>query len=192
MRSLIVLICIIACNTPPVNLYSKLPDKTIIRQCDLPVLYVFNKEIPKRMQDITHKAVEYWNSVYGGKLFFYGGIVDYKIDDPETGALLLIDIFDRYKDKYGLIKLDSSLASTKFKANRRGCISANIEIFADILDNRLDENGLQTVMRHELGHTLGLGHSDKLLEDGLMEDKTSFGSLKELSEYELKAFRLIY
>jgi len=74
-----------------------------------------------------------------------------------------------------------------------GCVGAAIEIFDDRLEAMTDAS-IETVFRHEIGHVFGLGHNPDIWGNGLMNLKTKIdlSEPKELTEWELKAFRLVY
>jgi hypothetical protein len=72
-----------------------------------------------------------------------------------------------------------------------GCItSAGIFIYERGV--KAKDRTFITIMRHEIGHTLGFDHSSygfDLMYEGLYKGKNV---LKEASEWELKAFKIYY
>ena len=175
----------------PVNLYRISSTDNPVRQCDLPVLVMNNNKIPESMQKIVKEEIEYWNSLSSKKIFFYMGETDwesYSEENKESGIILVISIKETKPDKH-----KTTLAYTSLRWYNNGCITGQgITLYLDTLDKSSD-NRIRSVIRHELGHTLGFVHSKE--DDDLMYKSIGsyiYDDLKELSEWELKAFKIFY
>jgi predicted Zn-dependent protease len=65
---------------------------------------------------------------------------------------------------------------TQFRFTNQGLVtSVKITISDDVLDYGFDNDIIEQIAKHEMGHALGLGHSydeERLMADIVIEDKT--------------------
>jgi len=156
---------------------------TPIYQCDIPIYYGYSKDMSPRARAAIHKAIRYWNSIYEGKLFVYKNAGDWMPINGKKRGVVLIGV--------GKEKL-LTLATTRY-VPRGKCIRANI-ILSSATEGKANDETLESIFRHELGHTLGLSHRDESTSDDLMFGLTKVKSkvIKTLSVEEVKAFRYVY
>jgi len=122
----------------------------IVKHCTVPILYSISYEVPFEYHSLIIDSFEHWNDFSGYNLFYYGGVSNYLPENPLTNGVVIIGI-DNFDG--------NSLAITNLKYGK-GCINVvKVNIDEKFL-NRNDLEILQTVVRHEAGHVLGLNHSN--------------------------------
>lgn len=184
-------------NQPPESLYFLTKSKNHKRQCNVPILYSLNENMSLEAKEYAVNAFNYWNDVFGGSLFVYAGELSYQVGSPEASAFIMVEVrekFNYYDNNDDLQRAEDVAAITSFKYNEDGCMFATgIIVFEDSL-KKWGSKKIETVIRHEIGHTLGFHHSE-VLED-LMYPTASlnFGQKhpKEISDWEREAFMLYY
>ena len=173
---------------PPIELYRKIGNNSYTHQCDLPIFYGMDKSVPEELKPVIIKAFDYWDSLFKYNLFFYiGDNLDEEIVDSE--AMVVVKIVEE-KDSF-----DKSGATTHISAiyNIKGCMpNPRIEVKNRILI--FNDNSVETVLRHEIGHVLGF--IDSQYEEDLMYKTINLffyiDKPKEASEREKKAFEIYY
>ena len=187
------LISTFACGVPkgePVSLYKVSDENVIIRQCSLPILYAINKDVPNKIQRMIIESFDYWDDLTDKDLFFYMGTTDWVPGDKASGIIVVVGLTHEVRTEEHKNTLAYVEPSTYWKDT--GCLAkGSISIFADTQSK--SDDMLRSVIRHEIGHILGFGHSPD--SDDLMYraiEECLIPELKGLSKWELEAFRLYY
>lgn len=152
----------------------KRPDM-ILKQCDLPVLVALSSNFPIAYAEDVKQAVEYWNDAVGEKMFvFLENHITHDFylektpavfapDSPESFAVLLVDVLDdKYKkivsEKTHGLYVVATYTAPKDPKEKIACTGIQrLFVKKDVIYNA---HFFHTILRHELGHALGLGHTN--------------------------------
>lgn len=185
MRFFITFLFLLALSCAHSPYYAETPGGPT-RQCVYPGLYAISSDVPESHRIAIVKSVEYWNAVTNTSLFFTVGVVDMDIRDPLTNGLLIIGMGNEEE----LRNNAAAMAWFKYET-RTGCMGKlKIAINPRILEKDIEV--FETIMRHEAGHILGLGHSDLFTD--LMYPHYSKGQQHpvDASELEIKTVKKLY
>src|SRR3990167_300608 len=134
----------------------------ITKLCKPPDFYSVAINTPLDIKEIIHRAFNYWNQVTGKSLLVSAG------DDlfhlvPEDG-----DMFDREAGRVFLVGVYNDVGSFPpnseaiglLRTSKEGCTNSGVILINPfyLLDNRNTEE-LESCLRHEAGHILGLAHN---------------------------------
>ena len=178
----------------PADLYNKNIAGSHLHQCILPIIYAYSENVDDNTIKLIENSIDYWNSIYGKKLFTGIGTLPLTYVSARPKIVVLIDVLtsEEYNKKFRSIEL----ARVEYnKLSRKdGCIiGGTILLKKDELNNTKNtKKGIENVIRHELGHILGFGHNRD--SNGLMyiSIDPNIDKYKTLTEKELKAFNLYY
>jgi hypothetical protein len=139
---------------------------------------------------VVVKSFDYWNGLMGKDFFVYDGMIslsNYEQDVKDNLNDYIFVFLDTKQEKY--LK---QCGVTFYDYDSRGCLS-NLRI--DIKSQCIIESGLsfESIMRHEIGHTLGYRNSYSN-DNNLMHyaiDKDVDGP-KKISEKELEILKKKY
>lgn len=167
----------------PPSLYKVTETNKPLRQCNLPILYKINDNVPLDTRTAIINAFNYWDDLSNEKLFLFLGITNLTIIDSIIGDTIIVEIEEHKPYKDGLAYVHRNWFAS-------GCLfGGGIRIYRDTF--RLPIKGLESVLRHEVGHVLGFGHSP-LGSDLMHESIRPSKYLKGASEWEIKAFNIYY
>ncbi len=173
----------------PISLYKKVKNTKIsLHRCGLPVIYLINKDVPENVKTIIIRSFKYWDDLTEKNLFFYMGITNWSSDDIRSGIIVVVDIKELKTVEH---EANGALAYTNLIwYTISGCLSnGGITIYKSSLE--LSDDRLESIIKHEVGHILGLGHSPHS-RDLMHEVIRVFDRKKDLTEWELKAFKIYY
>lgn len=151
MRSLI-LLAVLAAGCGLHKPYLRTDTNKPARQCHLPVLVGISQGTPDELIVSINSAVDYWNDVIPGLFFNYGEL---PLTANERDAFTIIQIVPSeslWSEFWG------TCGETKVIMNNyTGCIKyTDIQIADKCTD---PPEMFESVVRHELGHVLGLNES---------------------------------
>ena len=149
------------------------------RICEDPVFYVIDDKVPERFYDDIHKGMTYWNNQLDHSIFIYGNVQK----DPESSSHILV-IKSEKLDK-------NKCAIAVIKSWEDGCC-LEMDIILSTQCFRRTNPEMETLIRHEAGHILGLNNSSNqrhlMYESVLM----NLSHPVDAREEELEAVREIY
>lgn len=162
-----------------------------IKQCLLPIAFAISDESPELLKSTLRAGIQYWNDALRYDIFLDFGDTGFVMDSPESGGLLMIGVVSELsKSNYYIRTRTYTCGKTEFAYNRDGCIiRAKIKINSLCAD---DFNKVQTIVRHEAGHVLGL--SDSIDFTALMSSKIerTMQHPVDANEKEIAAVRKLY
>ena len=124
----------------------------IVRQCNFPVAFGITKNVPEEYRESIRKGFKYWNDEFQESIFFDFGDIDWSWgpQSTETDGFLAVGIVS---DEDFPSPEACAVASIRHKYD---CYTV-VKIF---LRKRCmkDSEKIQTIIRHEAGHVLGLAH----------------------------------
>lgn len=169
----------------PQMLYRESEEGHLVRQCRLPLYYVIENDIPDKYKEMIVSGFDYWNKVartHGKKRgdIFMPIRVEDSIDEIDLSDIVAVMTLN--------VKFDGMLAATMYTDEPDGCTSqADIFILDYTLETQEDDV-VEAVIKHEIGHVLGFGHST--IPWHLMYYSVS--DVEELSDWEIEAFKVSY
>ena len=196
-RILFIMFCLLSALVSPslkaerpyYNIYKLSARNIVVRQCSFPIVYKINREVPDRQKNLIIRSFEYWDNLTEKNLFEYGGTTHLRAGGPLSRNIIVVGITN--EPRTSLTKTWLAYTTRSFYDGSTACITrkGDIKIFRPTI-YKLDDV-FESIIRHEVGHTLGLLHN--LDPEGLMFRTIKDTDIKkELNEWELNAFKWIY
>lgn len=186
MKVLLLLLLTSACaNMYRENPYAVNSVDKFVRQCHLPVFIACHPDLNDEYCDLVNKSTNYWNRSVGERLFFNLGRIDLS-NEGVLHSVVLFGINPNLNKK--------SYAITRFHYDTHGCMQYTSVEFGEVVLKQSNEV-LETVIRHELGHVLGLDHIDELFTFNRIMNPCIAASEKhpvEIGDEEREVIRTIY
>jgi hypothetical protein len=157
-----------------------------VRQCSLPLIFAVTSETSNEMANQIKDGVLYWNDALGKETFLYGGHVNFGINDPFGGGFLAVGIvpdLPQYRNVY-------PCAITRMNVATNGCV---MRVLIKIRKScTSDPDVLQTIVRHEVGHVLGLNNSSDFTTLMSCRLEETMQHPVDATEEEVKAVKQLY
>lgn len=125
----------------------------LVRQCNLPIMVGSHYDVTALRADRVTSALKHWNEVTDTEFFFDLGYLEEWKDLPDMpmDGFVVIRIKEDEEMRDGLCGL------TYFAWDVKGCIKASL-IHINPRCLKHGDDIFETIVRHELGHLLGLTH----------------------------------
>ena len=127
--------------------------------CDTPRLVFVPLDQPQWLVESTQRGIEYWNTLAGKDLFVWAGVADIDCDGP-VGGYACVRLMNTDEEA------EPSGHGSKYR--RVGYCWSTFDIVGDCgsgslvtiraQDHTARIRALDNIVRHELGHVLGLPH----------------------------------
>lgn len=162
-------------------------------QCHLPVHYVIASDTPKQYHKPIRQGLNYWNKIINKNMFCEIKDVDIKIKDAWTGQFNVIGVNIDGKIP---IKIDGNACAFVARVDdKEGCYDKNIVMMIHTPCLDMDSNFLESTIRHEAGHVLGLkdSYNPKHIMFGTnIESPFGIGHPKNANSDEIKIIKKVY
>lgn len=132
---------------------------------------------PAQIEAVAHAAL-YWNTLLEREQFIDGGSVDVQ-PSPVTTRIVMGN-------------MENECGTTHWRWYGTGCITDVDIVLSSDCDRRFTTSNFETVVRHELGHALGLGHSPDRTSVMYYQASLYSADAKELTPSETAEFRAYY
>lgn len=152
-------------------------------QPKFPITLAVNDSVPENYRAVIQKALKHWNDAANFEIFVLDPNINKSMEPKEDGANVIY-----WRSSWDKNKSDLQASTNLYWTNqetREADILLNAHDFK-ITDNpKADEIDLESLLVHEMGHILGLGHIDG--KDSVMISKLAFGEKRQQpSENDLK------
>jgi len=192
----VVIACVTSCAATSPFLKNKRTGLPLY-QCQLPQLVVVTSDVPFEDLLMIKNSIDYWNTELGrvpvSKIsssppLIYAGVTNFKSrDTPKNINYIVVRVLPESEAEAPI-----SLGNMeRFVNYTKGCIKGAIISY---FRNRLKDNPnkMNWVMRHEIGHSIGLSHSS--FKGDLMYESTftSPSFIPRATKRQIRALKNIY
>ena len=149
--AILLLLIIPSCVTRimPIDFYLKTAAGSMIRQCNYSNKYTVYSDLPDHIKIAIKNGFNYFNRVLGYDRFVYAGESTLTYDSIDDNKI--ITVCPSGNDKKGAIAIF-------LYGGNSGCMIKNgIQLRPDIV--KLNRAIVESFIRHEIGHVLGMKHS---------------------------------
>jgi len=190
---------LLSCST---SIYNR-DDGKPYRICEK-TIYAIAPDTPIELHQPIKDSADYWNSILGYEIFLYAGDVgtmlskmagdrkltaeDYSVDSKYLKGVLAIGLVDhignRSKSKCGRLR-------GRFNSTSK-CATKNSIIISRSCEGWEDVDSFETIVRHEMGHLLGLGDSADFTALMSRNIEPTMQHPVDANNIEIKAVRQLY
>jgi hypothetical protein len=129
--------------------------------CNAPKFFVLSDRYPEEWARATELGFNYWNWATAKELFIYGGRVNFNLETEDHVELILVDIDEDMHRECGRAVRTPPKFITPETSHLRACTRTGTVKISRYCAESSSKKRLETVIRHEAGHLLGLGHSPR-------------------------------
>jgi len=150
----LLLACQLACSGQTVNVPTfVLPNNTSAKQCELPRFIVASRDMGPEAANLLCKAGDYWNQALGKRVFMCLGMQSNEIIEMIQTVVIQTHWADQAEFSSGHVAANYA----GYVDMRNGCLLHAVIRVGDSYIG--DWEVVETLLRHELGHALGLTDS---------------------------------
>jgi hypothetical protein len=136
-----------------------------LRRCDPVVLFLFSSNLPEKHIEATRDSFRYWNEALEKDFFFDIGIINEDPSHFSRSTAEGVDYLVVGTAKVERFRKETTYAIASYISEKSGCMTNSMILFnEEYLD--IDMDKFKSIMRHEIGHILGLAHTEE--EERLM------------------------
>ena len=166
-------------------------NSTQIRQCTLPVAVVMDSSIPEEFRPAVRNAMKYWNDFSGKELFMSLGVMSSETITKHPKWFMVIETLPAEKWPH---PVSNSCGTIEFffRTDTNCITSGKISLLERCMQHRNQTEALESVVRHELGHLLGLPEAPEGSQT-VMCPRSWFGQLPAVAnEKDLELLNKLY
>lgn len=158
------------------------------KQCSFPVFFAIDPSVPDEYKQVIIQGFQYWNGIVRDNAYFYIGEFDQFVVEESWKVvpdIVAVSAPEEYAERGCAISLFCHNVDS-------GCIFEARVVINKSCVRRHNLKWVETLIRHEAGHLLGLNHNKK--EDSLLNPQINASPDHPLfaSEQEIKWIKDLY